>query len=104
MSMGASTTVKNRIRVLILGAAGRDFHDFNTFWRRDPRYEVVAFTAAQIPDIAGGGYPPELCGDRYPNGVPIEPEDRMPELIRQHNVDQVVMAYSDLPHEEVMHK
>lgn len=94
----------DRIRVIILGAAGRDFHDFNTFWRDDPRYEVVAFTAAQIPDIEGRIYPPELCGERYPAGIPIEPEEKLAELIQKHDVDQVAMAYSDLPHEEVMHK
>src|SRR3990172_1764903 len=104
MSTGASTTTKNRIRVVILGAAGRDFHDFNTFWRKDPRYEVVAFTAAQIPDIEGRTYPAELCGDRYPNGIPIEPEEKLVELIGKYDVDQVVMAYSDLAHEDVMHK
>lgn len=93
-----------QIRVIIVGAAGRDFHDFNTFWRRDARYEVVAFTAAQIPDIHGRTYPAELCGERYPDGIPIEPEEKLPELIRQYQVDQVAMAYSDLPHEEVMHK
>jgi len=91
-------------KVIIVGAAGRDFHDFNTFWRNDPRYRVVAFTAAQIPDIAGRVYPPELCGSRYPEGIPIEPEYKLAELIKDHNVDQVAMAYSDLPHAEVMHK
>jgi predicted GTPase len=94
----------NKIKVLIVGAAGRDFHDFNTFWRHHSRYEVVAFTAAQIPDIDGRVYPPKLCGSRYPKGIPIEPEERLAELIRRHKVDQVVMAYSDLPHEDVMHK
>ncbi len=103
--MSSSTSKQNdRIRVIILGAAGRDFHDFNTFWRDDPRYEVVAFTAAQIPDIEGRIYPPELCGKRYPAGIPIEPEEKLPDLIQKHDVDQVAMAYSDLPHEEVMHK
>ncbi|GEM_PF-26385 len=92
------------VKVIIVGAAGRDFHDFNVFWRNDPRYQVVAFTAAQIPDIAGRTYPPELCGDRYPNGVPIEPEEKLVELIKKHQVDQVVMAYSDVAHEDVMHK
>jgi len=104
MAMGSSATAKNRIRVIILGAAGRDFHDFNTFWRKDPRYEVVTFTAAQIPDIEGRTYPAELCGDRYPDGIPIEPEEKLVELIHKYEVDQVVMAYSDLSHEEVMHK
>ncbi|UCC32277.1 MAG: hypothetical protein JSU86_08335, partial [Phycisphaerales bacterium] len=94
----------DQIKVIIVGAAGRDFHDFNVFWRKDPRYHVVAFTAAQIPDIHGRTYPAELCGERYPDGIPIEPEEKLAELIREHQVDQVAMAYSDLPHEEVMHK
>ncbi len=98
------TSTTERLKVLIIGAAGRDFHDFNTFWRNDSRYQVVAFTAAQIPDIHGRTYPAELCGERYPNGIPIEPEEKLVELIREHQVDQVAMAYSDLPHEEVMHK
>ncbi len=93
-----------RVRVVILGAAGRDFHDFNVFWRNDPRYEVVAFTAAQIPDIHGRVYPAGLCGPRYPDGIPIEPEEKLVELIHEHDVDQVAMAYSDLSHEQVMHK
>lgn len=99
-----SSSPKDQIKVIILGAAGRDFHDFNTFWRNDPRYHVVAFTAAQIPDIEGRTYPATLCGERYPNGIPIEPEEKLAELIQTHGVDQVAMAYSDLPHEEVMHK
>jgi len=94
----------DQIKVIIVGAAGRDFHDFNVFWRKHARYHVVAFTAAQIPDIHGRTYPAELCGERYPNGIPIEPEEKLAELIREHQVDQVAMAYSDLPHEEVMHK
>jgi len=99
-----ASVTKGRIKVVILGAAGRDFHDFNTFWRNNPRYEVVAFTAAQIPDIDGRTYPPQLCGRRYPKGIPIEPEEKLAELIKKHQVDQVTMAYSDLRHEEVMHK
>lgn len=95
---------KDRVRVLILGAAGRDFHDFNVFWRNDSRYHVVAFTAAQIPDIEGRVYPALLCGKRYPKGIPIEAEEKMTELIERHKVDQVAMAYSDLSHVEVMHK
>jgi len=91
-------------KVIILGAAGRDFHDFNTYWRDNPAYEVVAFTAAQIPDIAGRVYPPVLSGPRYPQGVPIYAEAELPELIRRHQVDLVTIAYSDLPHEAVMHK
>jgi predicted GTPase len=90
--------------VIILGAAGRDFHDFNTFWRDDPAFEVVAFTATQIPDIAGRVYPPVLAGARYPQGVPIHAETELADLIRKHNVDLCALAYSDLPHEEVMHK
>ena len=99
MSSSPSNTT---IKTIIMGAAGRDFHDFNTFWRNNSRYEIVAFTAAQIPDIEGRVYPPELCGPRYPRGVPIEPEEKLVELIVKHRVDQVAMAYSDLPHEEVM--
>jgi len=91
-------------KVIILGAAGRDFHDFNVYWRDNPAFEVVAFTAAQIPDIDGRVYPPELAGPRYPAGVPIYPETRLVELIREQHVDLVAIAYSDLPHEEVMHK
>ena len=93
-----------RVKVIIVGAAGRDFHDFNVFWRHQQHYEVVAFTAAQIPDIDGRIYPPELCGERYPNGIPIEPEEKLTELIEKHGVRLAAMAYSDLPHEEVMHK
>jgi predicted GTPase len=89
-------------RVLILGAAGRDFHTFNVLFREDPDYEVVAFTATQIPNIDGRRYPPELSGPRYPQGIPIEPEERMAELIREKNVDIVVFAYSDVTHERVM--
>jgi predicted GTPase len=91
-------------RVIIMGAAGRDFHDFNTYWRDDPAFEVVAFTAAQIPDIAGRVYPPALAGPRYPQGVPIYPEEQIAELIRDRAVDLVALAYSDLPYEVVMHK
>lgn len=100
----AKAASKDRVRVLILGAAGRDFHDFNVFWRNDSRYHVVAFTAAQIPDIEGRVYPASLCGKRYPKGIPIEAEEKMTELIERHKVDQVTMAYSDLSHVEVMHK
>ncbi len=91
-------------KVIILGAAGRDFHDFNVYWRDNPAFEVVAFTAAQIPDIAGRIYPPELTGPRYPAGIPIYPEAQVAELIRAHEVDLVAIAYSDLSHEDVMHK
>ena len=94
----------SRIRVLIMGAAGRDFHDFNVFFRDQERYEVVAFTATQIPNIEGRLYPPELAGPLYPRGIPIFPEDELEELIATEGVDQVVFAYSDVPHEYVMHK
>src|SRR5512136_1101726 len=91
-------------RVLIMGAAGRDFHNFNVYFRDNPAYDVVAFTATQIPDIAGRRYPPELAGHLYPHGIPIEPEERLGELIASHGVNQVVFAYSDVSHEYVMHK
>ena len=90
-------------RVLILGAAGRDFHNFNVFFRDNPEYEVVAFTATQIPDIEGRLYPPELAGKLYPNGIPILAEEDMEKIIREKNVNIVVFAYSDVPHEHVMH-
>jgi predicted GTPase len=92
------------IKTLIMGAAGRDFHNFNTFFRGNKDYEVVAFTATQIPDIAGRAYPAALAGDLYPAGIPIYVEEDLPELIKKHNVEQVVFAYSDVPHEVVMHK
>jgi predicted GTPase len=90
-------------RVMILGAAGRDFHIFNTCFRDDPAYEVVAFTAAQIPGIAGRRYPVELSGVRYPNGIPIYPEDNLEKLVRALSIQQVVFAYSDLSHVSLMH-
>ncbi|MGD8523647.1 MAG: cyclic 2,3-diphosphoglycerate synthase [Desulfobacterales bacterium] len=90
--------------VIIMGAAGRDFHNFNVYFKKNPRYRVVAFTAAQIPDIAGRLYPPELAGETYPEGIPIYPEDQLAELIRQHKVDLVAFSYSDVPHVDVMHK
>ncbi len=93
-----------RKKVIIMGAAGRDFHNFNTFFRNNPEYEVVAFTATQIPDIEGRIYPPELAGELYPNGIPIYPEEDLTKLIKEHNVDFVVFAYSDVSHEYVMHK
>lgn len=92
------------IRTLIMGAAGRDFHNFNVFFRDNPQYEVVAFTATQIPNIEGRLYPPELAGASYPQGIPIYPESDLVKLIREKSVDQVVFAYSDVPHEVVMHK
>jgi predicted GTPase len=91
------------VRVLLLGAAGRDFHNFNVVYRDDPGTEVVAFTAAQIPGITGRRYPSELAGPRYPAGIPIEMESALERLVREQVVDQVVFAYSDASHEEVMH-
>jgi predicted GTPase len=87
-----------------MGAAGRDFHNFNTYFRDDSHYQVVAFTATQIPNIEGRRYPPKLAGSLYPEGIPIYPEEELDDLIRQHKVDQVVFSYSDVPHEYVMHK
>jgi len=87
-----------------MGAGGRDFHDFNTVFREDASVEVVAFTAAQIPGIADRLYPPSLAGPLYPDGIPIRPEDELEEIVRRHAVDTVVLSYSDLRHEEVMHK
>ncbi len=92
------------IRTLIMGAAGRDFHNFNVFFRDNPDYEVVAFTATQIPNIEGRTYPPELAGKQYPQGIPIYPESELSRLIKELKVDQVVFAYSDVSHEYVMHK
>ena len=94
----------SRTRILIMGAAGRDFHNFNVFFRDNKQYEVVAFTATQIPNIEGRVYPPELAGSLYPNGIPIHAEEELVDLICQHHIDQVVFAYSDVPHEYVMHK
>jgi predicted GTPase len=93
----------NRRRVLIAGAAGRDFHNFNLVYRGRPEYEVVAFTATQIPNIEGRVYPAELAGDLYPEGIPIYPESQLGDLIRAERVDDVVFAYSDVTHEHVMH-
>jgi len=90
-------------RILIMGAAGRDFHDFNVCYRDDPRTDVVAFTATQIPGIADRSYPVELAGDRYPAGIPIRPEAELERIIRDERVDIVVFAYSDVSHETVMH-
>jgi len=92
------------IKTLIMGAAGRDFHNFNTYFRGNKDYEVVAFTATQIPDIEGRLYPIELAGDLYPKGIPIRPEEELADLINEHGVEQVIFSYSDVPHEYVMHK
>lgn len=92
------------VRTLIMGAAGRDFHNFNVYFRDNPAYDVVAFTATQIPNIDGRKYPTELAGKLYPNGIPIYPESDLVQLIQEHKVEQVIFAYSDVPHEYVMHK
>jgi predicted GTPase len=90
-------------RTLIMGAAGRDFHTFNVCFRDDPEFEVVAFTATQIPGIEGRIYPPVLSGPRYPGGIPIYPEEKLEELIRKRRIQQVAFAYSDVSHLTVMH-
>ena len=91
-------------RVVIMGAAGRDFHDFNTVFRDSPDHRVVAFTATQIPGIEGRVYPPVLAGPAYPEGIPIRPQDELEQLVHDLDVDEVVLSYSDLPHPEVMHQ
>ncbi len=96
--------MQRKIRVLIMGAAGRDFHNFNTVFRHDDRYEVVCFTATQIPDIAGRKYPAELSGKLYPDGIPIYDESELKKLIREHDIDDIVFAYSDVPHIYVMNR
>ncbi len=91
-------------KVIIMGAAGRDFHNFNVYFRDNKRYQVVAFTATQIPDIEGRVYPPELAGELYPDGVPIHTDEHLAEMIRKDRVDLVAFSYSDVTHNEVMHK
>ncbi len=90
--------------VIIMGAAGRDFHNFNVYYRDNPDYRVVAFTATQIPNIENRKYPKELAGKFYPDGIPIYPEEELPELIKKLKADEVVFSYSDVSHEYVMHK
>jgi len=91
-------------KVIIMGAAGRDFHNFNVYFRDNPQYKVVAFTASQIPNISNRIYPPELAGKLYPEGIPIYPEDMLADLIKKYDVDEVVLAYSDLTFEDIGHK
>jgi predicted GTPase len=91
-----------KIRTIIMGAAGRDFHNFNTYYRENERYEVVAFTATQIPNIEDRKYPAELAGALYPEGIPILPEEQLETLIKEKEIDEVVFAYSDVPYEHVM--
>ena len=93
-----------RTRVIIMGAAGRDFHNFNTYFRGNENYEVVAFTATQIPDIEGRTYPPELSGELYPAGIPIRAEEELPALIKDEDVDIVVFGYSDVSNQYVMER
>ena len=93
-----------RVRVIIMGAGGRDFHNFNTFYRTRPSYEVVAFTATQIPYIENRIYPPELAGPNYPEGIPIYPENELVRLIKEYHAQQVAFSYSDISHEELMDK
>jgi len=89
-------------KVIIIGAAGRDFHNFNTFFRGNEAYEVVAFTAAQIPDIDGRKYPAVLAGDLYPEGIPIYAESELTRLIKENGVDFCVFSYSDVKYNDVM--
>jgi predicted GTPase len=90
--------------VIIMGAAGRDFHNFNVYYRNKEQYDVVAFTAAQIPGIEKRNYPAVLAGPTYPDGIPIYSEEKLVDLIRDYAVEEVVFAYSDVSHEYVMHK
>ena len=94
----------NKTKVIIMGAAGRDFHNFQVCFREDPSTEVVGFSAAQIPGIENRVFPPELSGPLYPQGIPIFAEPELPAIIRRHGIQQVILAYSDLSHEEVMHR
>jgi predicted GTPase len=91
-------------KVIIMGAAGRDFHNFNVYFRNNPRYDVICFTATQIPDIEGRRYPAQLAGSLYPEGIPIRTDERLSALIKENKVDLVAFSYSDVPHTEVMHK
>ncbi|MEM2549604.1 MAG: cyclic 2,3-diphosphoglycerate synthase [Nitrososphaerota archaeon] len=92
------------IKVVIMGAAGRDFHNFNLYFKNRPEFRVIAFTATQIPGIEGRRYPPSLAGPLYPDGIPILPESSLEDILKKNDVDLVVLAYSDLTHDEVMHK
>src|SRR5512142_3444747 len=94
----------DRIKTLIMGAAGRDFHNFNVVYRDNDLYDVVAFTATQIPNIEGRRYPASLAGKLYPKGIPIHPESDLEALIEKHGVQEVVFSYSDVSYEYVMHR
>jgi len=98
------TDQEAKSKIIIMGAAGRDFHNFNVHFRNNPHYQVVAFTATQIPGIEGRIYPPQLSGPQYPTGIPIFAEEQLPQLIKKHDVDQVVFAYSDVSYDYLMHK
>jgi len=98
-----ASSERKATRVVIMGAAGRDFHNYNIYFRDNDRYEVVAFTATQIPNIDDRRYPAELAGELYPDGIPIHPEEQLEEIIREEGVEQVVFAYSDVPYDYVMH-
>ncbi|HRW19720.1 MAG TPA: GTPase, partial [Dermatophilaceae bacterium] len=101
--MAAPTTARTPRTVVVLGAAGRDFHNVNVVFRNDPSHRIVAFTATQIPDVDHRIYPPELAGPLYPDGIPIVPEADLAELIEAKGVDLAVFSYSDVPHDRVMH-
>ena len=95
---------KGSNRIVIMGAAGRDFHNFNTVYRNDPSAQVVAFTATQIPQISDRSYPPALSGSLYPEGIPIIPEECLQQFCLENDIHQVVFSYSDITHQQVMHK
>src|SRR4051794_28621456 len=101
--IGAYSVFMNRTRIVIVGAAGRDFHNFNLVYRGREGVEVGAFTAPQTPNIEGRVSPPQLAGDLYPNGIPIVAEDELDALVRDQQIDDVVFSYSDITHEHVMH-
>jgi len=103
LSVSSEPTMKNLKNILILGAAGRDFHNFNVVFRNEPRFHVAGFTATQIPGIANRCYPAALAGSGYPDGIPIFPEDKLEQLITELNVDAVVFSYSDISHQNLMH-
>ena len=94
----------SKVKTIIMGAAGRDFHNFNLIYRDNDKYDVVAFTATQIPDIEGREYPAELAGELYPSGIPIHDESDLEQLIKDNDIEEVVFSYSDIAHEDVMHK
>src|SRR5512140_1379104 len=99
---GSSRMSNTKIRTLSMGAAGRDFHNFNVWWKNQPDHEVVCFTAAQIPDIDGRAYPAVLAGPHYPNGIPIHSETQLESLIREYDDDLVAFSYSDVSYPYVM--